>query len=429
MPAAYYTLLTNIGAADLTNAQAFGYHVPLTHLAVGDGDGAPVLPTEGMTALVNERFRIGINSISASTENPNWLIIEAVIPANIGGLTIREIGLIGGLNPENIASTVPGNKLLAVGNFPETYKPLLAEGAAKDLVIRMIVRVANASLVELKIDPSVVIATQRNLAQAIEAHRTSAHAHPNLYAPLAHVEDTMAHPDIRALLAATANTRMPVLRTGIALPTENIGPIWHDDYNSIMTWQVFNANGANYTGYASILVGDPILSAQPTPRKGYVASGSNNLSRTAYAALRGWAMHNGIMVASGVWAAGTVAMRDNADGTTFTVYDLRGEFIRAWDNGRGVDPGRAFGSFQGDAIRNITGEIQSRPVIGATGAVIAGYNAFNYLINQGSPGASTLAMDSGVAASDKTVFDASRVVPTAYENRSRNVALPVYIKF
>ncbi|MDR3086730.1 MAG: phage tail protein [Azoarcus sp.] len=64
---------------------------------------------------------------------------------------------------------MPGNKLLAVGNFPDTYKPLLEEGAAKDLVIRMIVQVANASLVTLKIDPAVVVATQKNLAQAIAA--------------------------------------------------------------------------------------------------------------------------------------------------------------------------------------------------------------------------------------------------------------------
>ncbi|MCX5565692.1 shufflon system plasmid conjugative transfer pilus tip adhesin PilV [Alcaligenes phenolicus] len=43
-----------------------------------------------------------------------------------------------------------------------------------------------------------------------------------------------------------------------------------------------------------------------------------------------------------------------ADGTSGTL-DLRGEFIRGWDAGRGADPGRLVGSAQGDAIRNITG--------------------------------------------------------------------------
>lgn len=140
--------------------------------------------------------------------------------------------------------------------------------------------------------------------------------------------------------------------TGVALPTSNIGPIWHDDYNSVMTWQAFTANGATYTGYASVLVGSLLLETQPTPRPGYVKSGVTNLSKTAYAALRGWAMHNGIMVASGVWAAGTIAVSDNVDGTTFKLYDVRGEFPRFWDDGRGVDAGRAFGSAQADANKS-----------------------------------------------------------------------------
>lgn len=133
---------------------------------------------------------------------------------------------------------------------------------------------------------------------------------------------------------------------GQPLPTSNIGPIWHDDYNSLMTWQAFNANGANYTGYASVLVGSLLADTQPTPRAGYVKSGVQNLSRTTYAALRGWAMHNGVMVALGTWAAGDIAVADNADGTTFRAYDVRAEFPRYWDDGRGVDTGRAFGSRQ-----------------------------------------------------------------------------------
>ena len=146
--------------------------------------------------------------------------------------------------------------------------------------------------------------------------------------------------------------RIQHFATGVELPAQDIGPIWHADYNSLMVWQAFTANGANYTGYASVLVGSLLLDTQPTARPGYIKSGVANLSRTAYAALRGWAIHNGIMVAAGVWSAGRIAVADNADGTTFKVFDVRGEFPRAWDDSRGVDSGRAFGSAQADELKS-----------------------------------------------------------------------------
>lgn len=147
-------------------------------------------------------------------------------------------------------------------------------------------------------------------------------------------------------LATVLSARIRRFVAGATLPAQNIGPIWHDDYNSLMTWQSFTNNGANYVGYASVLVGGLLIDTQPTARAGYIKSGTMNLSRTAYAALRNWAIHNGIAVAVGVWAAGTIAIADNADGTTFRVFDVRGEFLRAWSDGRSVDSGRSFGSAQ-----------------------------------------------------------------------------------
>ncbi|MDQ8022190.1 MAG: phage tail protein [Moraxellaceae bacterium] len=142
------------------------------------------------------------------------------------------------------------------------------------------------------------------------------------------------------------------LTTGQALPASNIGPIWHDDYNSLMTWQAFTANGAAYIGYASVLIGSLLADTQPTPRSGYIKSGIANLSRTTYAALRAWAIHNGFMVAEGVWASGRIAVKDNADGTTFTAYDVRGEFARFWDDGRGVVTGQSFGAWLADELKS-----------------------------------------------------------------------------
>lgn len=164
----YFTLLTTIGAAAVINAQASGTTVELTHLALGDGNGAAIVPTEAMTALKREVHRVPLSSITIDPENPTWLIVEAVVPTQVGGWTVREIGLIGG----------PGARLLAVGNFPETYKPMLTEGSGRDLVVRMILQVGNAALVQLTVDPSVSVATHQALKNAIAAHEAKSDPHP-----------------------------------------------------------------------------------------------------------------------------------------------------------------------------------------------------------------------------------------------------------
>lgn len=163
----FYTLLTALGSGALTNAYAGGTTINLTHLAVGDGNGAFVTPVEGMTTLVHERHRVPISALAADATNPNWLIAEAVIPSAVGGFTVREVGLFDA-----------GNKLIAVGNFPETYKPTLAEGSGRDLLIRMIIETSNAAQVTLTIDPSVVLATNASIANAVLAHEVKPDPHP-----------------------------------------------------------------------------------------------------------------------------------------------------------------------------------------------------------------------------------------------------------
>lgn len=111
--------------------------------------------------------------------------------------------------------------------------------------------------------------------------------------------------------------------------------------------------------------------------------------------------------------------------------DLRGEFIRGWDNGRGVDAGRGLLSAQGDAIRNIKGYIkniayQDLSLIGVTGFEVF-YNDINYR-DQVSAFYDDNSSSSGVSNTKRAErgdfigFDASRTVPTANENRPRNIA-------
>ncbi|MCX7206544.1 MAG: phage tail protein [Proteobacteria bacterium] len=164
----FYTLLTNIGAAEFINAQAGGSNVSFTHIALGDGNGAAVTPAESATALTHEVHRVPISSVTTDVNNPNWLVIEAVVLSAVGGWTVREIGLIGG----------QGGKLLAFGNFPDTYKPVLAEGSARDMVVRMILQVGNASVVQLTVDPSVAVATNQSIVNAVANHEADPAAHP-----------------------------------------------------------------------------------------------------------------------------------------------------------------------------------------------------------------------------------------------------------
>ncbi|UMO86219.1 tail fiber protein [Pectobacterium sp. PL64] len=97
--------------------------------------------------------------------------------------------------------------------------------------------------------------------------------------------------------------------------------------------------------------------------------------------------------------------------------DLRGEFVRGWDDGRGADAGRALLSAQGDAIRNITGYLNP----GGNGAYGDGA-LFKYDVGRQN--------SSGGANSDSArfTFDASRVVPTANENRPRNIAFNYIVR-
>jgi len=147
---AFYTILTDIGKAKFANATALGSVVSLSEIAVGDGGGVAAQPTTTDTALTNEVWRAALNNISIDSTNANWVVAEGYIPSTDGDFTVREVGLF----------DVDGD-MIAVGNYPDTYKPTLTSGSAKDLYIKVIIEVSDAGVVELKIDPSVVLATRK----------------------------------------------------------------------------------------------------------------------------------------------------------------------------------------------------------------------------------------------------------------------------
>jgi microcystin-dependent protein len=143
----------------------------------------------------------------------------------------------------------------------------------------------------------------------------------------------------------------------------------------------------------------------------------------------GWLKANGAAVSRTLYANLFAVIGTSfgaGDGkTTFNLPDLRGEFLRGWDDGRGVDTGRRFGDTQADAIRNIVG--QSEPLHTQTlgnsyDKNIGAFKSIRYTLPGGSINAG--------ASNDMTIigFDASLCVPTANENRPRNVNLLACIK-
>ncbi|HAW6102477.1 TPA: tail fiber protein [Escherichia coli] len=116
--------------------------------------------------------------------------------------------------------------------------------------------------------------------------------------------------------------------------------------------------------------------------------------------------------------------------------DLRGEFIRGWDDGRGMDTGRAILSAQGDAIRNIYGEFKT--VNTENYSIWESVGSFKGAVVPLNPSTNnsyfSLIRSMVIERTDDAVYpkviglDASRIVPTANENRPRNIAFNYIVR-
>lgn len=202
----YQTLITDAGLAALATAQAGGAAVPLAEMAFGDGNGAPVVPDPEQPALINEVHRRALNGLSVHPEHPEWIVIECVIPADVGGFTVREVGVI-----------AEDGTLFAVSAYPEAYKPTPVESAGRDLYVKMILAVGNGAPVTLAIDPSVTFATVNYVQQALDDHEALPDPHPQYMTAVevvvaigAHEESPDPHPqyiDAPEFAAALAGRR------------------------------------------------------------------------------------------------------------------------------------------------------------------------------------------------------------------------------
>lgn len=168
MSTKFRTVITTAGAAKLAAATApGGRKVNITTMAVGDGGGKLPVPDAGQTGLIHEVWRHALNKISQDKRNSNYIIAELVIPPEVGGFWMRELGLY------DDAGT-----LIAVANMAESYKPALAEGSGRSQTCRMVIIVSSVTSVELTIDTTTVMATQDYVDDKIAEHEQS-RRHPD----------------------------------------------------------------------------------------------------------------------------------------------------------------------------------------------------------------------------------------------------------
>ena len=163
----FYTLLTDRGMAKIANALADKKQLHLQKMAVGDSGGQYYEPTVSQTKLRHEVWRGDLNTLTVAPNNPNWLIAELVLPENIGGWYVREVGVFD-----------TDGELIAIGKFPESYKPLLPGGSGKQVCIRLIMEVSNTAAVTLTVDPSIVLATRDYVDSQLDEHERSTN-HPD----------------------------------------------------------------------------------------------------------------------------------------------------------------------------------------------------------------------------------------------------------
>ncbi|CNI36926.1 tail fiber protein [Yersinia rohdei] len=359
MTTKFFAVLTNLGAAKLANATALGTQLQITQMAVGDGGGTLPLPNAAQTQLIGEKRRAALNSLSIDAANSSQIIAEQVIPETEGGWWIREIGL---LDKDGV--------LIAIANCPETYKPQLQEGSGRTQTVRMVLIVSSTDAVTLKIDPSVVLATRKYVDDQVIIVKAYA---DNL---LVEHEKSRDHPDASLtakgfakyssaidsnseVLAATPKAVKTV--SDAALKTaNNLSEIAAAGATAVASTlaNLGLSDFANMTDVRKLIdaafpIGVPIpypVAAIPETAMGVVFFKMNGgtFSTTTYPKLA-------LKYPTGV------------------LPDMRGEFMRGWDDGRGVDSGRVILSAQ--ASTWIQPNIETSPaattiVVGNTDGVI-----------------------------------------------------------
>ena len=143
----YYNVTTNLGDAEIANAIAANTKLNITHIAFGDGNGSVPTPNKARTSLVREVHRQAVTKYERHATNANWIVIETIIPSDVGGFTIREMGIIA------------NGKLISHGSHAPFEKVADPSGVS-EYRLRFTQNVTDGSVVEMTLDESLIYATQ-----------------------------------------------------------------------------------------------------------------------------------------------------------------------------------------------------------------------------------------------------------------------------
>lgn len=444
MATKYLALLTNIGAAKLAKATALGTKVEITQLAVGDGNGVLPIPNPAQTALVHELRRAPLNMLTVDPANASQIIAEQVIPEDVGGWWIREIGLFD-----------KDGDMVAIANCAETYKPQLQEGSGRVQVIRVILIVSSTEAVTLKIDPAVVLATRQYVDSQLRAHEQSRN-HPDasttekgfvqLSSSVTSDSESQAATSKAVKIAMdNANARLAKERNLADLPNPALAR---------QNLQLGNSSTKNTgTTADTVAAGDDARitgAMQKNQNGGDIPDVAKFLQNLHLEELPNFAKYGAPMIGELIeWPSDKMPNEIFPDmkmefipyiGQSFdpvkypllaTLHpnlrlpaDMRANVARGWDWGRGIDAGRVLMSAQDDAMQRITGELTDM----CSGDSLQATGALTITAKPAQHWYAAATVSSAYLYYRAIGFDNASVARTANENRMKNVAWNMIVR-
>ncbi len=143
----YFNVTTNVGDAAIATAIVNNTKLNITHIAFGDGNGSVPTPTKTRSTLVKEVHRQAVTKYTKHPTIANYIVIETIIPSNIGGFWIREMGIIA------------DNVLISHGSHAPFFKVADPDGVS-EYRLKFTQNVRDGNVVEIFLDESLIYASQ-----------------------------------------------------------------------------------------------------------------------------------------------------------------------------------------------------------------------------------------------------------------------------